>query len=73
MQLSGCQEKIFMGAKNTMLVKGFAHLMLWIFCDPPERGGLTLNIVECEKINSQTVAFYLEEISLLLEEQCSIE
>ena len=35
----------------TVLVKSFAHLMLWIFCDPPERGGLTLNIVEYEKIN----------------------
>ncbi len=25
----------------TVLVKSFAHLMLWIFCDPPERGGLS--------------------------------
>ncbi len=34
----------------TVLVKSFAHLMLWIFRDPPERGGLILNIVEYEKI-----------------------
>ncbi len=34
-----------------MLVKSFAHLMLWIFCDPPERGGLTLNIVEYAELH----------------------
>ncbi len=27
--------------------------MAWIFCDPHERGGLILNIVESEKINPQ--------------------
>ncbi len=37
--------------KCTVLVKSFAHLMLWIFCDPPERGGLTLNMVICEYCN----------------------
>ena len=55
---------------NTILVP--IYTVLWIFCDPPERGGLTLNIVEYEKINSLTVGFYLEEISSLLEEQCSL-
>ncbi len=29
---------------NTVLVKSFAYLMLLIFCDPPERGGLKLSI-----------------------------
>ncbi len=33
-----------------MLVKSFAHLMLWIFWDPPEKGGLTLNMVEYETL-----------------------
>ena len=37
---------------NTVLVKSFADLMLWIFCDPPERGELTLNMVEYEPIYS---------------------
>ena len=31
---------------NTVLVQSFAHLMLQIFCDPVEGGGLTLNMVE---------------------------
>ncbi len=35
---------------STVLVKSFAHLMLWIFCEPPERGGLTLTMVEYEMI-----------------------
>ena len=36
----GCPypELICIGRKYTVLVKSFAHLMLWIFCDPPERG-----------------------------------
>ena len=34
---------------------------------------LTLNMVEYENINSSTVAFYLDEISSLLEKQCWIE
>ncbi len=43
------------------------------FLLPPWERGLTLNMEEYETINSLTVAFYLEEISSLLEEQCWIQ
>ncbi len=38
--------------KSTVLVKSFAHLISWISCDPPERGGLILNMVVYETSNS---------------------
>ncbi len=64
-------------SQTTVLVKSFAHLMLWIFCDPPERGGLTLPIssrnarkkfpFKCAKLLTKTVFWHrpIEAVSSL--------
>ncbi len=31
---------------TAVLVKSFAHFVLWLFCDPPAGGGLILNMVQ---------------------------